>query len=170
MSEVNMRRAKASRAATVVDSSAEPPEWLAQKIVSAAKMLLPEGCIEPKYFNAAYADSLLEKVLFMLSATEEDLAVADGRDVLCAHEELHDNPGSTVIAGRSCYVLEPYPNPEGTFASLEAYEASLDVATRDLSLLLGCRVSWQVNGWHDSGQTYRILFQDTIHTSAPYWW
>jgi hypothetical protein len=149
-----VKELRAKTTMSPVTQAAKPPKWLRKKIVSAAKTLLPEGYNEHKYFSADY---LLQKLLFMLAAAEEALAAKTGRDVLCAHDDLYDHSGCTTINGQECYVLEPYPTTD-----TEEYEAALNVATRDLSLVLGCHVSWQSDSWYYPGNAYRILFQETV--------
>jgi hypothetical protein len=136
-----------------VDSHAKPPKWLKEKIVSAAKTLLPDV----DHRAHLPADYLLQKLLSMLAAIEEALAAKNGRDVQCAHDDLYDHSGCTVIDREECYVLEPYPS-----CDKEEYETALNVATRDLSLVLGCHVSWQADSWYYPGFAYRILFQETL--------
>jgi hypothetical protein len=152
MTRVNELRA--STAMSPVNLSAKPPKWLAKKIISVAKTLLPEGRNEHKYFSADY---VLQKLLFVLAATEEALAAKNSRNVMCAHDDLYDHPGTTIIDGQECYVLEPYPSDDTA-----EYEAALNVATRDLSLVLGCAVSWQADSWYYPGYAYRILFRENV--------
>ena len=151
---IDVNKLRAETTMSPVNQAANPPKWLKAKIMSAAKTLIPENY--PVYKGCG-ADYVLQKLLEHLANTEELMAHCAGRAPFCDHTELYDHSGTTIIDQRECYVLEPYPHTNDK----SEYEAALDTATRDLSLVFGCRVTWAPDSWHYPGHAYRILFQET---------
>lgn len=155
MSDTHVADLRAKTTMSPVNQEANAPKWLDAKIRSAAKTLFPE-----KYHGGYKGSStgyILYKLLDHLADKEKLMAHCACRDPFCDHTELYDHSGTTIIDQRECYVLEPYPYTNDK----SEYEAALDTATRDLSLVLGCRVTWEPNSWHYPEHAYRILFQET---------